>query len=359
MKKIVKYSIAAGAGLLALGTLAACNNEGVKYKDYDVTVDGASYKFKIYDESMEEVVADTTTTTGIVSTTATTTASTTTTTTTEENLADEAAKSTEGRQVVLSKLVSSGETVSVPSVVTINNLTYTVTRIGAGAFIGMGDIKTVVVPETVSQIFDRAFEYCSSLQTITYNGEITKVGSALYTGTSVTKITYKGETLLNGLASGIKTLQTLELPNVVTLGEKSIYYSGDSYLTTITIGNGKLSTIQKDAFSDISRPLVEEWSGTAWDVKTNLLGRRSIDGTYYTLDDNGITYTKYNATLNNAPEEGVQYYKGTGTGTLENISGKAASEVNIVEKNESALLSSAKLFLEAVASDSTINYTGK
>ena len=352
MKKIVKYSIAAGAGLLALGTLAACNNEGVKYKDYDVTVDGASYKFKIYDESMEEVNETTTTTS------AEATGTDTTTSTTEEDRADEAAKSTEGRQVVLSKLVSSSENVSVPSVVTINNLTYTVTRIGAGAFVGMSDVKTIVVPVTVSQIFDRAFEYCSGLQSITYNGEITKVGSALYTGSSVTKITYKGETLLNGLASGIKTLQTLELPNVVTLGEKSIYFSAESYLETITFGDGKLTTIQKNAISNVSRPIVEAWSGTSW-VKTNVMGKKSVDGTYYTLDENGITYTKYNATVNNSPEPGVQYYKATGeTGTVETINGSAASVLTVNEKNESTLTNTAKAVINAISTNSEVNFAG-
>ncbi|MDE6211437.1 MAG: leucine-rich repeat protein [Clostridia bacterium] len=67
------------------------------------------------------------------------------------------------------KVISSNNTIlnvenyEIPSVITYNDNTYTVTAIGAGAFSGNTAIKTLIIPSTVTSIEENAFQGCSKL----------------------------------------------------------------------------------------------------------------------------------------------------------------------------------------------------
>ncbi|MDE7348196.1 MAG: leucine-rich repeat domain-containing protein, partial [Clostridia bacterium] len=55
------------------------------------------------------------------------------------------------------------ENYEMPSVITYNDNTYTVTAIGAGAFAGNTAIKTLIIPSSVTSIEENAFQGCSKL----------------------------------------------------------------------------------------------------------------------------------------------------------------------------------------------------
>ncbi len=67
------------------------------------------------------------------------------------------------------KVISASNTIlnvenyEMPSVITYNDNTYTVTAIGAGAFAGNTAIKTLIIPSTVTSIEENAFLGCSKL----------------------------------------------------------------------------------------------------------------------------------------------------------------------------------------------------
>ncbi|MCX4363192.1 MAG: leucine-rich repeat protein [Clostridia bacterium] len=55
------------------------------------------------------------------------------------------------------------ETYNLPETITYNEVTYTVTAIGAGAFAGNTTIKTLVIPSTVTTVEENAFKGCTNL----------------------------------------------------------------------------------------------------------------------------------------------------------------------------------------------------
>ena len=67
------------------------------------------------------------------------------------------------------KVISASNTIlnvenyEMPSVITYNDNTYTVTAIGAGAFAGNTAIKTLIIPSSVTSIEENAFQGCSKL----------------------------------------------------------------------------------------------------------------------------------------------------------------------------------------------------
>ena len=385
MKKLIKYSLIAGLGVFAVSSLASCNNEGKYFTDYEVTAketdsSETKYTFKIYNEKygFKEVSQNTTTA-------ASTTSSTEVTTEAEEEAVDDsiakkwANQLTEGRQVILSSFVStsqSAQTISIPKTVEINGQDYTVTAIGAAAFLGAKDLVQITVPETVSIIEDSAFSYCSALTTLTYEGEIVTFESSVYAESNkLDVITYKGKTLIQGVASGIKSLRTVNLPNVETIGAKGL--NADSYLETINLGEtGTLKTIGEKALDAMEHYKVTAWGcggteaitkdGTTFEPQSKWptyadMGMSdmgdTIYGQYYTLDDNGYTYTKVDTDTVTKPQDGVCYYKQSSTSIyLTTVTGKVASTVTITGKKTDAYI---KKFVSLVPNKSEVTFNYK
>ena len=109
----------------------------------------------------------------------------------------------------------------IPSSVTYNGRTYSVTSIGDAAFIYSAELTSVTIPNSVTSIGSSAFQDCSGLTgTLTIPNSVTNIESFTFYGCS-------------GLTG------TLTIPNSVTsIGREA--FSGCTGLTSVTIENGSI-----------------------------------------------------------------------------------------------------------------------
>lgn len=115
----------------------------------------------------------------------------------------------------------SAATVTIPSTVTIDNVTYKVTGIADNAFKNNKTVKKVVIGKNVTTIGNSAFSGAVKLKTVTIGANVTSIGDkAFYKCTALTKIT---------------------IPSKVTKIGKSAFY-GCKNLKNITIKTTKLTT---------------------------------------------------------------------------------------------------------------------
>ena len=123
----------------------------------------------------------------------------------------------------------SGDVV-IPSSVTNNGTTYSVTSIGDDAFYYCSGLTSVTIPNSVTSIGNYAFYYCSGLTSVTFPNSVTSIGnSAFYNCSGLTSVT---------------------IPNSVTsIGDRAFYEC--SSLTSVTIPNS-VTSIGNDAFAGCS-----------------------------------------------------------------------------------------------------------
>ena len=96
---------------------------------------------------------------------------------------------TKAKQATVIKGNYSGNIV-IPSEITYNNVTYSVTSIGKSAFEGCYGLTSITIPNSVTSIGDRAFSYCSGLTSITIPNSVTSIGNyAFYDCSGLTSIT--------------------------------------------------------------------------------------------------------------------------------------------------------------------------
>ena len=123
----------------------------------------------------------------------------------------------------------SGE-VTIPSSVTYDGTTYSVTSIGDWAFEGCSGLTSVTIGNSVTSIGVGAFEDCSGLTSVTIGNSVTSIGNEAFRDCS--------------------SLTSVTIPNSVTSIDGGAFY-GCSSLTSITIGNG-VTYIGNGAFYDCS-----------------------------------------------------------------------------------------------------------
>ena len=194
---------------------------------------------------------------------------------------------------------------TIPSSVTYNDTTYSVTSIVSYAFEGCSGLTSVTIPNSVTSIGSRAFEDCSGLTTVNFNAtnctsmcnmefdfpvfyrctalatlnigdNVTNIPNyAFYTCSSLTSVTIPNSVTSIGSRAfeGCSGLTTLSIGNSVTsIGSSAFYncsgltsvtipnsvtsigsyaFSGCSGLTTLSIGNS-VTSIGNYAFSDCS-----------------------------------------------------------------------------------------------------------
>ena len=81
-------------------------------------------------------------------------------------------------------------TSTIPSTITYNRTTYSVTSIGEWAFQGCSSLTSITIPNSVTSIGESAFEDCSSLTSITIPNSVTSIGDrAFYDCSSLTSVT--------------------------------------------------------------------------------------------------------------------------------------------------------------------------
>lgn len=150
---------------------------------------------------------------------------------------------------------SKATTVSVPSTVTVEGVTYKVTAIADNAFKGNKKITKVTISKNVKTIGKNAFNGCSNLKTVTIGSNVTSVGENAF--------------------KGCKALTKVTLPSKTTkIGANA--FNGCSKLKTITIKSNKMTskTISKNAFKGLSsKATIKVPKGKAKSYKTLFLKR--------------------------------------------------------------------------------------
>ena len=143
----------------------------------------------------------------------------------------------------------SGE-VSIPSSVTHDGTTYSVTSIGERAFYDCTGLTEITIPNSVTSIGHYAFYHCRGMTSITIPNSVTSIGQSAFTGcTGLTSITIPNSvtSIGSGAFSVCTGLTSITIPNSVTsIGQSA--FSGCTGLTEITIPNS-VTSIGQTAFS--------------------------------------------------------------------------------------------------------------
>ena len=145
-------------------------------------------------------------------------------------------------------------TVVIPSSVTYNGTTYSVTSIGEYAFYKCYSLTSVTIPESVTSIGNSAFRGCFSLTSVTIPESVTSIGNSAFNGcSSLTSITIPNSVTSIGEKAFYRcsSLTSITIPNSVTsIG--SCAFDGCSSLTSITCKAATPPTIGTYTFYDIS-----------------------------------------------------------------------------------------------------------
>ena len=152
-------------------------------------------------------------------------------------------------------------TIVIPSSVTYNSKTYSVTSIGSSAFYGCSGLTSVTIPNSVTSIGDRAFYLCSGLTSVTIPNSVTSIGDrAFYLCSGLTSPVYNAHvfafmpTTYSGayttIPNGIKSiaggafyyctgLTSVTIPNSVTsIGDRAFF--GCSALKMVTLNSNAI-----------------------------------------------------------------------------------------------------------------------
>ena len=78
----------------------------------------------------------------------------------------------------------------IPSTVTYEGISYSVTSIGDSAFYECSSLTTVTIPNSITSIGECAFKDCSSLTSVTIPNSVTSIGGSAFKGcSSLTSVT--------------------------------------------------------------------------------------------------------------------------------------------------------------------------
>ena len=165
--------------------------------------------------------------------------------------------------VTLTKARNGIEVANIPSSVTINGFTYTVTKIGAECFSYNKKLTSVSIPNTVTSIGEEAFLLCEGLASITIPNSVTSIGDRAF--------------------SNCESLTSISIPNsVTTIGEYAFNWCGS--VTSLTIPNS-VTSIGEWAFHFVNE-MTNFCSLTSLTVGSDV----DLTGAGIVFDCNGIRY---------------------------------------------------------------------
>ncbi len=149
----------------------------------------------------------------------------------------------------------------IPSSVTYNGNSYSVTTIGYEAFACRSGLTSVTIPNSVTEIGGYAFN-CSGLTSITISNSVTEIGKFAFMGSRIKEVKFESfETFLKYkkdfdniehlyIGDYTNEIKNLVIPNSMTRIPSSAF-SGCSGLTSVTIPNS-VTEIGEGAFSNCS-----------------------------------------------------------------------------------------------------------
>ena len=117
----------------------------------------------------------------------------------------------------------------------------------------INDVESIIIPEGVTSIGNRAFERCSNLTSITIPSSVTSIGFGAFSGCNLTSITFEKGSKLTSIGDWAfeycSNLRSITIPSSVTsIGDWA--FSGCRSLASITFEEGsKLTSIGENAFS--------------------------------------------------------------------------------------------------------------
>ena len=147
----------------------------------------------------------------------------------------------------------SGEVV-IPSSVTYNDKTYSVTSIGNSAFSQCNALTSVTIPNSVTSIGDGAFGNCTGLTSVTIPNSVTSIGNwAFMNCTGLTSVTIPNSvtSIGDGAFGNCTGLTSVTIPNSVTgiANEAFGYCTG---LTSVTNYANTPQSIDSNMFDNVN-----------------------------------------------------------------------------------------------------------
>lgn len=132
-----------------------------------------------------------------------------------------------------------------------------------GAFTGSSCIRTVVIPDTVTQIGYQAFANCAGLLEVTIPDSVTEIGYGAFSGCTSLKLDKLPKNLnyIGEAAFGRCVFDDLVIPDSVNKIDKFAF--GNSTINSFVIGDG-LKTVKMDAFSNATINKVYVSSLSVW-----------------------------------------------------------------------------------------------
>ena len=183
--------------------------------------------------------------------------------------------------------------VTIPSTVTYNGTTYSVTAIGELAFYYCTRLTSIIIPNSVTTIGSSAFSECSGLTSIDIPNSVTSIGVAAFEFcTSLTSITIPQSIISidRGVFQYCSSLTSIDIPNSVTsIGEKAFYMCNglnEIYclaLTPPTLGNSTFSDCY-DATLFVPDIVLDRYQSADYWNNFNTVGipyTFEVDGTSY------------------------------------------------------------------------------
>ena len=140
-------------------------------------------------------------------------------------------------------------TVNIPSAVTYNNNTYSVTAIGNYAFIVCTSLTSVTIPNSITSIGQGAFFGCSGLTSISIPNSVTSIGAEAFRSCSFVSVTIPNSVTSIGSHAFItcRNLTSVTIPNSITSIDKYTFF-GCSSLTSVKCLTATPPSLDSSAF---------------------------------------------------------------------------------------------------------------